>query len=354
MKSRARVFVLLAVLLFIAHFFAAVSVSERLTADLKHHLPTEQIFAPSFAAAALSLPLLRWSVMNDVLMALLLSAVFVFLRFRTALIVIVVVPVLVVIGMIATAKALDSEIASGWRELRPRPIPPAPAGKLATTLGDQKFDPLTAYFTAQIAHDDSRIDPLPQDVDWFVTAHRTDIDALQRELPATTDRLARFRMHRILLVDALQTHSADEVAAAGKLADVLLHQANLDSALYAMAAEKNQLAVIRKLGLTPAGSRFDPHQQLIDAIAATSNRIMDLQSPWYAWPYAELCKAESAYSGLQQARIIHNLRGVSFAMPPIEDRQPRVPFNPIGVLGGGARFAWQANDLVSRRTHPKS
>jgi len=352
MRSRLRAFLLLALLFFVVHFLLAVYVADRLTADLNRQLPTEQLFAPSFAAAALTLPLLRWSVIADVVAALLLSAIFVFLRFRTALLVILIVPVLIVIGMVATAKVLESRIV--WRDLGPRPIAPAQPGTLVTTLGAQPFSPLAAYLSAQMSHDDSGVDALPQDVDWFFVAHRADIDALRHQLPVTTDRLERYRMQKVLLVDALQTRSLDELTAAKKLIDVLWHQESIDSALYAIAAEKNQLAVNRKLGLRPPESAVDPHQQLIDVIAATNDRILKLQSPWYAWPYAELCKAESAYSGFQQARIIHNLKGVSFAMPPNEDRRARVPFNPIGVLGDGARFAWLANDLVSQRARTKS
>jgi len=350
-RSKIRVFFLLAILIFIIHFLATFYAADLLTTTLDRNAPIEARFAPSFAIALCTLPLLQLTVLNSIIIAIIAAWVFTYLRWRALLAIVIGVPLLLLIGVTATATVLEHGTERGWRELAPHPIEPAPRGTLETSLGNQPIEPLNSYLTKQIARGDDRVDPLPQEADWFLVAHRSEIDALRHQLPVTADPLARFRMQKILLVDALQSRSWEEVNAAERVTDALLHQPNFNSVLYAIAATKNQLGVMRKLG-PPARApipSYDPHQRLIDAIAAQDAHILKISSPWYARPYARLCLAESAYSALRQAMLIRELRGRRVDVPAEHESKAWVPFNPMGVLGGGARYAIRANQLLLDR-----
>ena len=348
MPPRLRVFLLLAILVFIAHVIVSVYAADRLTKTLDRNAPIESRFAPSFAAAVCALPLLHLTFLNDVVVALLVAFVLTFFHWRTIVSLIILVPLLLLGGMFFTALWLENRIQRGWNELAPQAIIDAPMGDLVSPLGKESFDPVTSYLATEIARGDDQIDPEPQEVNWFFVAHREDIDKLRERVPGNNDPLALFRMQKILLVDALQNRSWDDVLAARRISDKMLHQPYHQSVLFAMAATENQLGVIRKLNppLHPTLPSFDPHRQLIDAIAAQEARLATIAPPWYSQPYARLCLAESADSALRQAMLIENLRGCSFDSPADFEFKPRVPFNPTGVLNGGLRYAIRANRLL--------
>jgi len=334
----------------------------RLTAALDHHDKTiESYFAPSFAVSLCTLPLypvlagklglFAISALNSALVAIIIAFVLVYLSWRAILAIIVGVPLLLLIAMIGGAMLIEQRIDRGWRELAPHAVVPPPHGDVSSPLSNATITSLNAYLASQLARGDDLIDPLPQEVVWFLVAHRSDIDALRQRSPGTSDPLARLRMQKVLLVDALQVGSWADVEAARRLTESMLRQPNFNEVLYAITAAENQLGVMRKLDPHYGVSipSFDPHQMLIDAIAAQDARILKLSAPWYARPYARLCAAESAYSGLRQAMIIHNLRGCRFDAPRDLDAKPRVPFNPTGVLSEGAWLAARANRLVLDR-----
>jgi len=348
MRSRLRVFLLLVILVFIAHFIVSIDAADRLTTVLDHNAPMESRFAPSFAAALCALPLLHLTPLNSVLFALLVAFVLTFLRWQTILSLAILVPLLLLGGMFFAAIWLENRVDHGWNELAPQAITSAPVGDLVSPLGKESIDPVTAYLAKEIARADDSVDPPPQEVNWFFTVNRDDIEKLRERVPGTNDPLVLFRMQKILLVNALQTRSWSDVMAARRIADKMLHQSNHQSVLFAIAATENQLGVMRKLN-PPAGATlpsFDPHRQLIDAIAAQDVSLMTISPPWYSQPYARLCLAESADSSLRQATLIENLRGCSFDSRADFEIKPRVPFNPTGVLNGGLRFVVRANRLL--------
>src|SRR5205814_4046338 len=136
------------------------------------------------------------------------------------------------------------------------------------------------------------------------------IDALRRQLPATADPLQLFRMQKVLLVDALQTRAWNEVEAAQRIADKMLQEPRHQDVLYAIAAYDNQLGAMRKLE-PPANvalPSFDPHQRLIDAIAAQAAQVEKIHPPWYAQPYGRLCIAESVNSAAREAKAVRDGR----------------------------------------------
>jgi hypothetical protein len=350
-RSRAGVFLLLALLVFIAHFVITAYAAERLTKTLNREAPVEQRFAPSYAVALCTVPLLRLKVLNDVVFAILIAFVLVFFRWRTIVTLIIMIPLLLLGGMFGAAVWLEHRTARIWSELGPHPTGPPIRGELASSLGSQPIPSLASYLARQIDRDDPRIDPLPQDVDWFLVAHRAEIDAVRRQLPASSDPAQLFRMQKVLLVDALQTGAWDEVEAAQRIADKLLQEPRHQEVLYAIAAYDNQLGVMRKLE-PPANvalPSFDPHQRLIDAIAAQAARIGKMHPPWYAQPYGRLCIAESVNSAAREAKAIRDGRGRGTNAPDDAEASPRVPFNPTGVLNGGARLATRANKLLLDR-----
>ena len=348
MPPRLRVFILLAILVFIAHVIVSVYAADHLSKVLDRDAPIESRFAPSFAMAVCALPLLHPTFLNDIVFALLVAAVLTLFHWRTIVSLIILIPLLLLGGMFFTALWLENRVQRGWNELAPQAIIDAPMGDLVSPLGKESFDPVTSYLAKEIARGDDQIDPEPQEVNWFFVANHDDIEKLRERVPGTNDPLALFRMQKILLVDALRNRSWDDVTAARRISDKMLHQSYHQSVLFAMAATENQLGVIRKLNppLHPTLPSFDPHRQLIDAIAAQEARLMTISPPWYSQPYARLCLAESADSALRQAMLIENLRGCSFDSPADFEFKPRVPFNPTGVLNGGLRYAIRANRLV--------
>ena len=351
MRSRLRIFLLLAVLLFIVHFIVTAYAAEWLTKTLNGDPPIEQRFAPSYAVAVSTLPLLRMRVVNDAVFAIIVAFVVAFLPWRAIVAVVIIVPLLLLGGMFGTALWLEHRTASIWSELQPRPTGPPIRGEVQTSLGDEPITALADYLGKRIERDGPAVDPPPQEVDWFLVAHRAQIDPLRHALPATRDPLQLFRIQKVLLADALQTRAWDEVEAAQRIADKMLREPDHNHALYAIASYDNQLGVIRKLD-APAGfvlPSFDPHQKLIDAIHARAAWLDTVRAPWYTQPYARLCIAESAYAAASQARVIRDFRGRGTEAPPEANAGPRVPFNPTGVFEGGERYASRANKLVIDR-----
>jgi hypothetical protein len=273
------------------------------------------------------------------------------------------VALLVFGGAMGAAMWMEHRLEAGWRELAPHPIDSVPrAAPLSTALGDGSIEPLSAYLAREIARGDDRVEPPPQEVDHFLVLHRWDIETLRQRLlsgppPLPVENPAPyFRMQKILLVDALQTRSWQDVDAARRLTEAMLQWPTFDSVLYAIAANENQLGVARKLDPPAAAAlpSFDPHQRLIDGIAAQSAEIRKLSGPWYARPYIRLCVAESAYSALRQAMLIRDLRGCRLDAPAGSESQPMVPFNPTGLMEGGARYAVRANRLLLDREGTES
>jgi len=337
--NRWRLFGLLAVLFLILHVIANLAAVIAFKTDAS----ISDRFGASFALALTSLPLMRLTFFNSVIVAVVIAAVIAFLPARASVAILAGVPILLLAGMLGATAILDWNTDRGWRELAVRPITPAPQGTLA--IASMGSTSAIGDYVNKATRTDAAI-ALPQEADWFLVLHRREIDALRHELPNAASFIDRFVFQRLLLADAMQTRATDEIDAAKRIADTLLHDPNVGAANLAIASARQRIAVARKLGMSqPIG--FDPHHQLIDAIHAQVQAMRALKSPWYARPYARLCIAESAYAAMQQARVIRNLRGVRFDQPKDEQPAPRVPWNPIGVFAGGRRMAWRANELVS-------
>ncbi len=336
---RVRRFVLLAVLLLIVHFSLSVYAINRWRDASDGEVRGR--FAPSFAVALCTLPVSYPIAANSLLVAVVAAAALTWLPKRELAIIAAASVLLLYAGMWGGALWLERRAARGWRELAPRTIEPAPPGDLATSLGAQPVDALSKYLAAEIARGDDLVDEPPQEVRWFLVAHRAEIVALRTHRPLTRDPLELFRLQKILLVDALQSRSWDGVAAARRITEAM-------PPLYAIAATENQLGVIRKLGPLPGVvlPSFDPHRRLVDDIAARAANLRTISPPWYAQPYARLGMAESANSALRQARRIASANRCGFNAPREIERRPLVPFNPTGVLDGGASEAVRANRLL--------
>jgi hypothetical protein len=339
---RVRRFVLLAVLLLIAHFSLTVYAIHRMSDALDGDVQGR--FAPSFAVALCTLPLSRPIAVNSLLVAVAVAFALTWLPKREIAIVAAATVLLIFGGMWGGALWLERRAQRGWRELAPHAIELAPPGDLATSLGAQPVDAISKYLAAEIARGDDEVDQPPQEVRWFLIAHRAEIDALRARRPSTRDPLELFRLQKILLVDALQSRSWDGVAAARRITEAM-------PPLYAIAATENQLGVVRKLAtsptsLPPYSVPFDPHRRLVDDIAAQAAKLRAIAPPWYAQPYARLCLAESADSALRQARRIASVDRCDFDTARERQSRPRVPFNPTGVLDGGASDALRANRLL--------
>ena len=338
MRRKVRLLVLLAILLFVLHVIATFAATTAFNADAS--IPAR--FGPTFALALCSLPLLHLSVFNSIIVAIVISAIVELLPLRAAVAILASIPILLVATMIGATTLLDWRTDRGWRELQPAAITPAPLGTLAITLNSSGA--AGDYLSNEIRRDG--IHPPPQAADWFLVAHRADVIALRGQLPWRSTSRQRYAMTQLLLADALQTHSVDDIEAARRITSTLLHERRLEAASLAIASAHQRLLVARKLGMAGAAG-FDPHRQLIAAIYAQSVDMRALSAPWYARLYARVCVAESAYSAMRQARVIRDLRGMHFKMPPQEDPQPRVPWNPLSVLGNGGRLAWRANELLN-------
>src|SRR5439155_3479133 len=126
------------------------------------------------------------SLLNDLLVGFLAALMVVYLRWRTIVAIVIGVPIALLAGMIGVAMLLEQRLAAGWRDIAPRPVATGPYGKwdpIATA-----FTPaVNGYLAKEVARADDVIDPLPQDVDHFFVAHRSQIDALRQHPPENSD-----------------------------------------------------------------------------------------------------------------------------------------------------------------------
>ncbi|HSP17732.1 MAG TPA: hypothetical protein VLV78_23510 [Thermoanaerobaculia bacterium] len=382
--SRPRTFVLLAILLFIIHFALTTWAVSAWTEAVKPSRPFEERYAPSFALAVTTLPLyptvgkakmdlLFLAALNSLLVALIAATLAVFLRWKTLLAIVVAVPLLLVVGMLATATILELRVAQGFQRV-PRPAAVtendsarhieqiAARFRAADHVSSDAPRELNDYVWGEVERGDDRIMPVPRELDHYLIEHRWDLDELEHLLlegepprfAGNNRQLAPFySLQKTMLADALQSATNGDqdgawqrVDAAQRLTQAMLaiHH-GISSVVY---ATENQLGVARKLAppaLLPI-RRFDPHEQWIDALATDAEETLKERGAWFVTPYVRLAAAESADSDLREAAVIRRLRGCRFDLPREWQVSERVPFNPFGVFGGGAEFAIHGNRML--------
>lgn len=359
--------VLLTILLFLIHFGITTMFVFRWTDTSKQPLLAAQ-FPTAFALALCTLPLypiiglkigiFTLAIANSLLVAFVAALLVAYRRWRTILAIVIAVPLVIV--------------AAAW--LIPRgsmvPGPKRPPGdNAAAQTIDHIAKPLAVdprmrasindYFRREIERGDDAVSPLPQELEYFLVAHRFDLHAVEDQLrrgeqpiwASWKDSSRLFTLQKLILVDAMQDRSWPDIASAYRITRSFLDRDDIDGVFFAIAAADNQLGAARKLD-PPATwpiERFDPYQAAFDAFATESD-VATIRVPWYVRPYQRLALAESMKSVLEQVYIVRRMRGCRFTVPQDVSHPIRVSFNPIGLFNGaGTRLAARANRLMIDR-----
>ncbi len=377
--SRWKTFALLLILFFVIDLVLTSSATWAFVNATAPGRPFADRYGPSFALAVTTLPLypillgsnirlIGVAALNSIVVSLILSILVVTLRWR-AVVVILMVFILLMGGIIAAGLILE-------RRAEQKLGPPTAAkedasarriAQFAAAFGveDEALNDVRAsissYLAGEIARGDDRIAPPPQEVEHYLVVHRWDLDELEHHLlqnapPRFVSRRGAVpnisMLEKIVLIDALQSARGGDQDGAWQRVDAAqrLTQALLEThaVWLAISTTESQLGVARKLA-PPAQfpiRRFDPHEEYVKALADDGREALHERPPWLAVPYVRLAAAERAGSLLREAQIVRRMRGCRFAPAARSEVRERVPFNPFGVFGGGARLAVLCNRML--------